>query len=301
MQTLAIRTLLTVTSWLPLGINHALGALLGRLLALIPNDARRVTRINLARCLPELSDEQRRQLERTSLVEMVRSGLELGPMWLWRQSRCLKLIRNVHGEALLDQAMAAGNGVILVIPHIGMWELIGIYGSSRFAMTSLYRPPRLQGLDSVMRHGRERFGATLVPTDAQGIRHLYKALSHGELIAILPDQEPRWGNGVFAPFFGLQAYTATLLPRIANKSRATMLLAWAERLPGGRGFDLHFAAVADDCQAADPVRATTAINAEVERCARALPGQYQWHYRRFRTRPEGEPAGFYGRNKRRKR
>lgn len=301
MQTLVIRALLTFTSWLPLGVNHALGAVLGRLLALLPNDARRVTRINLERCLPELTDTERRRLERASLVEMVRTGLELGPMWLWSQSRCLNLIRSIHGEALLNQALADGNGVILIIPHIGMWELIGIYGSSHFPMTSLYRPPRMHGLDNIMRHGRERFGATLVPTDAQGIRHLYRALARGELIAILPDQEPRWGNGVFAPFFGLQAYTATLLPRIAHKSRATMLLAWAERLPGARGFDLHFAAVADDCSADDPVRAATAINAEVERCARTLPGQYQWHYRRFRTRPEGEAAGFYGRKKRRKR
>lgn len=301
MQTLAIRALLTFASWLPLGVTHFLGAMLGHLLLRLPNDARRVTRINLHRCLPELTAAQRRRLEQTSLIEMVRSGLELGPMWLWRQARCLNLIRHVHGEDLLNRAMADGNGVILAVPHLGMWELIGIYGSSRFPMTSLYRPPRLTGLDDIMRHGRERFGATLVPTDAQGIRHLYKALSRGELIAILPDQEPRWGNGVFAPFFGLQAYTATLLPRIAHKSRATLLLAWAERLSGGRGFDLHFTAVSEDCHSDDLQLAATAINAEVERCVRALPGQYQWHYRRFRTRPPGEAGGFYGRKKRRKR
>jgi len=301
MQALLIRALLKFTSWLPLAVSHAAASVIGRLLALISNDARRVTRINLKRCLPELDPECRRQLEQSSLKEMVKAGLELGPMWLWPQSRCLKLIRAVHGKDLLERAMADSRGVILVIPHIGMWELIGIYGSSRFPMTSLYRPPRLAALDSMMRHGRERFGAKLVPTDANGIRHLYKALSRGELIAILPDQEPRWGNGVFAPFFGIPAYTATLLPRIAHKSRATMLLSWAERLPNGRGFDLHFESVSSACSADDQVKATTAINREVERCARNLPTQYQWNYRRFRTRPEGEPRGFYGRNKRKKR
>jgi KDO2-lipid IV(A) lauroyltransferase len=300
MQTPAIRFLLTLTAWLPLRVNHALAWALGRLMSVIPNDARRVTRINLQLCLPELDDGQRRELEKHSLIEMVKSGLELGPMWLSRQSRCLGLIRAVHGEDLLEQAMRDRRGVILMVPHIGMWELIGIYGSSRYPMTSLYRPARLAGLDSIMRHGRERCGATLVPTDARGIRALYQALSRGELIAILPDQEPRWGNGVFAPFFGHQAYTATLLPRMAGKSRATVLLTWAERLPRGRGFDLHFESVSADCHASDPVRAATAINAEVERLVRALPAQYQWHYRRFRTRPEGEARGLYGRRKKRR-
>jgi KDO2-lipid IV(A) lauroyltransferase len=292
---------LTITSRLPLRVIHALAWALGRLLAVIPNDARRVTRINLQLCLPQLDDGQRRQLERCSLIEMVKSGLELGPMWLWRQSRCLGLIRAVHGEDLLQRAMAEGRGVILAVPHIGMWELIGIYGSSHYPMTSLYRPPRLAGLDSIMRHGRERCGASLVPTDARGIRGLYKALSRGELIAILPDQEPRWGNGVFAPFFGHPAYTATLLPRIAAKTRATVLLAWAERLSYGRGFELHFETVAPGCYADDLVAGATAINSDVERLARALPTQYQWHYRRFRTRPEGEARGIYGRRKKKRR
>lgn len=300
MQAAVIRFLLTITSWFPLRVNHALASALGRLLAVIPNDARRVTRINLQLCLPELDTGRRRHLEQRSLIEMVKSGLELGPMWLWRQSRCLGLIRAVHGADLLQRAMAEGRGVILAVPHIGMWELIGIYGSSHHPMTSLYRPPRLAGLDDVMRHGRERFGARLMPTDARGIRGLYRALSRGELIAILPDQEPRWGNGVFAPFFGRPAYTATLLPRIASKTRATVLLAWAERLSCGRGFELHFEAVAPGCYADDLVEAATAINNEVERLARALPTQYQWHYRRFRTRPADETRGIYGRRKKRR-
>lgn len=283
-----INALLKLTSWLPLPVLHALGYITGWLFYLIPNDLRRVTRINTALCLPELNHAERKKLEKASLKEMAKTGLELGPMWLWPQQRCLKQIKNIHGKDLLDIALKRKHGVILAIPHIGMWEIIGVYGSSRFNMTSLYRPPRLSALETIMRNGRERFGATLVPTDVHGIRQLYKALSRGELIAILPDQEPRWGNGVFAPFFGVSAYTATLLTRIANKSQATVLLAWAERLPYGQGFDLHFADVDALCYDQDPVQATTALNAEVERCVRTLPTQYQWHYRRFRTRPEGQ-------------
>jgi len=295
MQSFLINTLLKLTSWLPLSVLHLSGRVIGWLFYIIPNDMRRVTRINLALCLPEMTTHERRKLEKNSLIEMAKTGLELGPMWIWPKQRCLKLINKIHGQTLLDLAVKRNKGVILAIPHIGMWELIGIYGSSHYPMTSLYRPPRLVALENLMRSGRERFGATLVPTDVHGIRRLYKALSKGEMIAVLPDQEPRWGNGVFAPFFNVEAYTATLLSRIAQKSQATVLLAWAERLPYGQGFDLHFEDVDAMCYNADLELATRALNCEVERCVRELPTQYQWHYRRFRTRPDKTQIGYYKR------
>ncbi len=288
MQSILINMALKLTSWLPLPLLHAIGNLLGRLFYWLPNDLRRVTRINTALCLPELTAAERKKLEKASLIEMAKTGLELGPMWLWSKQRSLSLIRNIHGQDQLDIALKRKQGVILALPHIGMWEILGVYGSINYPMTSLYRPPRLAPLEKIMRNGRERFGATLVATDVQGIRQLYKALSRGELVAILPDQEPRWGNGVFAPFFGVSAYTATLLTRIAHRSQATVLLAWAERLPYGQGFDLHFEDVDAFCYDQDPLQSTTALNAEVERCVQTLPTQYQWHYRRFRTRPKGQ-------------
>jgi KDO2-lipid IV(A) lauroyltransferase len=266
-------------------------------LTIIPNDIRRITRINLQLCFPDMDATERGRLEHNSLTEMVKTGLELGPMWLWSQQRSLALIKQIHGQSLLEQAIKQGNGVILAVPHLGMWELLGLYVSSHHAMTSLYRPPRLAALNNIMRSGRERFGARLVPTSTRGIRDLYRALAQGELVAILPDQEPRWGNGVFSPFFGLPAYTATLLPRIAEKSGATILMAYAIRRPSGEGFDLHFREVNDGCYSNDLTQAATALNREIEQCVRARPEQYQWHYRRFRTRPENDPASYYRQKK----
>jgi KDO2-lipid IV(A) lauroyltransferase len=82
----------------------------------------------------------------------------------------------------------------------------------------------------------------------------------------------------------------TLLPRLAHKSGAAMLYCFAERLSWGRGFRLHFlpapAAIAGD----DVTAAATALNEGVEECVRIAPAQYQWAYKRFRTRPEGEPS-----------
>lgn len=298
MSSWLIKLFLHLSALLPLPLLHAVAYILGQLLYWLPNDLRRVTRINLQLCFGEWSASQQRRLARLSLIEAAKSALEMGPMWYWSRRRCQAAVRRVHGEALLAEAVGEGHGVILAAPHIGMWELIGLYGSDHYPMTSMFRPPRLPGLGDVMSRGRERFGARLVPTDASGIRALYKALARGELVAVLPDQEPRWGNGVFAPFFGIPAYTMTLLPRMAHKSQARVLLAWAERLPWGRGYDLHFEVLPETCRQGDMAQAAHCLNTAIEACIRKQPAQYQWSYRRFRTGPDNRPYAYYWRGRR---
>ena len=166
--------------------------------------------------------------------------------------------------------------------------MVGLYGSTHWPMTSLYRPPRQPALNEVMRHGRERAGAKLVPTDAGGIRALYKALGRGELVAILPDQDPDRTAGVFAPFFGVQANTMTLLSRLATKTGATVLMAYAERLPKGSGYRLCFQETDAALIEGDDAEKAIHLNQAVEQCVLKQPSQYQWAYKRFKTRPDGE-------------
>jgi KDO2-lipid IV(A) lauroyltransferase len=144
-----------------------------------------------------------------------------------------------------------------------------------------------------MTGARERFGAALVPADMAGVRALLKALRRGELLGILPDQEPRHGNGVFSPFFGIPAYTMTLLARLAQQSAAPVFVTYAERLARGAGFRLHFQPL--DLEPHYSVEEiTAAVNAGIEDCVRRLPQQYQWSYKRFKTQPAGA-GNFYSR------
>jgi KDO2-lipid IV(A) lauroyltransferase len=281
-----VRLLLRLLSMLPLWLNHGLGVALGRIFNAFANDLRDTARTNVALCFPEWSKAQQRDLVRRCLEETGKAVLESGALWLWSAERVLQRVVQVSGAELLEQGMAAGKGVILAIPHLGAWEVVGVYGSTRWPMTSLYRPPRMQGLDNLMRKARQRAGATLVPTDAGGVRALYKALGRGELVAILPDQDPDRESGVFAPFFGVPANTMTLLPRLVRKTGAMVLMTFAERLPKGRGYHLHFLPAPTGLGDADVVVAATQLNAAVESCARQLPAQYQWAYKRFKTRPE---------------
>ena len=284
-----LKIFLRLLALLPLPLIHAIGYLFGWLFFLVPNKRRSTTITNISLCFPDLVSWKRWNLILSSLIETSKGALESSAMWLRNGKRTLSLVRNTVNEDLLHEAYAKGHGVILALPHLGMWEIIGLHCSSIYPMTSLYRPPPIAGLDKTMSHGRERMGAKLVPTDAHGVRALYKALSNGELVAILPDQDPVKGQGVFAPFFGIQANTMVLLSRLANKTGATVLCAWAERLSWGRGYRIHFHRTQPSLVDDNIGLSLATLNAGVEDCIRQRPEQYLWCYKRFRSRPKGEP------------
>jgi len=284
----SITGLLRLTALLPLPLTHAIGALLGWLLWRIPSAPRRIAARNLALCFPELTPTERDRLLRRNLMETGRGLLELGPLWLWPGQRVLALVRgSVAGEEALAATVRQQRGAILLTPHLGAWEMAGLYYSSRHPLTILYRPSRL-GLDELSVRGRGRVGGKVVATDARGVRALLTSLRNGEILGILPDQDPGEEGGVFAPFFGIAANTMTLVSRLALKTGVPVFLTWAERLPRGRGYALHLRALPEVTAAASLEVSAAALNQGVEAAVRSLPAQYLWVYKRFKTRPPGE-------------
>jgi KDO2-lipid IV(A) lauroyltransferase len=112
------------------------------------------------------------------------------------------------------------------------------------------------------------------------------------VVGILPDQQPKAGDGEFAPFFGVPALTMTLLPRLAARTDAIVLFAWCERIgadpdTGAPRFALHIDPAPAELSAPDPVTGVHALNAAVEAIARRDPAQYQWTYKRYTLQPPG--------------
>ena len=288
MRTTIIKSILRLLSLLPLPITHKVGAIIGYGLANFPNKSRQTTQTNIQLCFPELSTLQQKKLVKKSLIEMGKSMTETGYLWLRPKKDVLKLIHKVSGQKYLIEAIKQNRGTIIAAPHLGAWEIIGLYCAEKFPMTILYRPPRLKELDKMIRTARQKNGAKLVPTTTKGVKSLYKALAANELIGILPDQDPGKNGGIFAPFFNIQTNTMLLLSRLATKNCTPILFCYAERMPRGRGFHLHFIPGNQEISAKNPQTAATNLNIGIERCIRRLPQQYQWSYKRFRNRPEGE-------------
>ncbi len=273
---------------LPLPIAHAFGAVIGVLAWLVPNRFARRTRFHIVRCLPELGRLAQERLVFRALVESGKAAAEVPVLWSGPAARVERLVREVRGEDDWQRALAGGKGVVAASLHLGAWEMAGIEYARRHPIVSMYRPQG-NSWDDVMKRGRERTGARLVPSDRGGVRELFEALRRGDSIGILPDQDPPEGSGAFAPFFGIAAHTPVLAPRLARRTGAAVLYVFAERLSWGRGFVLHVIPAPSEVADADDARACAALNRGLEQCIRRFPAQYWWAYARYRRRPPGEP------------
>jgi KDO2-lipid IV(A) lauroyltransferase len=207
--------------------------------------------------------------------------------------KALQLIRHVDGLDVAMKARDAGYGLILATPHLGAWEAAGLYCGATFSMTCLYRPLRMIELEALVHEARSRLGAKYVPANAGGIREVSMAAGKGGTVAMLPDQEPRSGSGHFAPFFGIPAYSMTLLIRLSKITGAPIVFTYCERLPRGRGYHLHFREAPLEIHSLDTDTAVTAMNRAIEGLIRECPAQYQWSYRRFGNRPEGDRSVYH--------
>ena len=263
-------------------------------------DAReaKVARRNLELIGPDWPPARREALLREILRSTARQLLETLRLWTRPHARNLRWIRQAHGVAEFDAAIAAGNGVIVAAPHHGNWELLNQWLVAHTRLAILYRPPESKVGEAFLRIARAHDGAgggervAQIRAEARGVRELFRILKAGGVVGILPDQPPHAdsGGGMLAPFFGLPTYTMTLLGRLAERSGAKVLFAWCERIDDDLGFALHIEPAPAGIASADPATATATLNAAVEAIARRDLAQYQWTYKRFRLKPSRDGA-----------
>jgi KDO2-lipid IV(A) lauroyltransferase len=197
------------------------------------------------------------------------------------------------GEEHVRTALAAQRGIVFLTPHLGCFEITAQAYAQRFGatgqpMTVLFRPARKAWLRTLVATARQRPGLATATTTLGGVKQLIKALKAGQCVGLLPDQVPPEGLGVWAPFFGKPAYTMTLSARLALQTGATVLLAWGERLPWGRGYVIHVQPLLQTLPS-DMAQAATQINRAMEMLILQKPEQYLWGYARYK-KPKGEAA-----------
>jgi len=282
------RYLFKLFFYVPRSMTYRLGNVIGWLLWLSNGTTRNVTEINLGLCLPEKDEDERQRIAKESLRNLGRAITETPFLWAASQQRILESIVRVEGEAHIEKAMTEQRGIICLTPHLGAWEIIGLYLSIKYPMICLYSPPDMTTLENIMLNGRTRFGLKLAATDIRGVRVLLAALKKGEILGILPDQDPGEVGGAFAPLFGVQANTITLVTRLVQKTNAAPLVCFAERLPAGKGYVIHFQPELKQAGTESLDVSLTEINSGIASIIREYPEQYQWGYKRFKTRPTGE-------------
>jgi KDO2-lipid IV(A) lauroyltransferase len=282
----------SLLAWLarrPLRHLHALGALLGWLAyALSPSYRRRLKR-NAA--LAGLGAAERR----AAVAEAGRMSMEMPRLWLRARDAPIADPVRFEGGALVDAALAAGRGLVLLTPHMGSFEICAQAYAERFGaeqpITVLYRPARNAWLRRLEETARARTHLATAPATLAGVRLLIRALRRGETVGLLPDQVPPEGMGVWAPFFGQPAYTMTLAAKLVRQTGCAVLAIWGDRLPRGAGYvvrvselaaPLADAAMLPAGEEAAAIADATAINRSMQALITSRPSQYLWGYHRYK-------------------
>jgi KDO2-lipid IV(A) lauroyltransferase len=276
---------------LSLGANHAVGALLGRMVYALSPRFRLRTLENIATSGLVGSAEDVRRLARINAAEIGKGATELIWALLRPIEEVIAQVRSLEGWEAVETLRAGDRPIIFVTPHLGGYDIAGRYLWARLPLMAMYRPHKLAWLDRMLRAGRDRGskpgGTNTATATIAGVRKVLKHMRGGGCTIMLPDQVPGVGEGEWVEFFGRPAYTMTLVGRLQQASDAAIVFCYAERLAGGAGFNMHFAAL-DAPLCLDRGASARQVNEMVERLVRRCPAQYLWGYNRYK-RPAGAP------------
>jgi KDO2-lipid IV(A) lauroyltransferase len=273
--------LLRTVARLPLHVLHTLGRAVGRLIYALPGRFRQRLRANAAQAGYDDPAFARRAAGETGALIF-----ETLKVWLYEREMLERV--DVRGAEVIEAARAEGRGVLFLTPHLGCYEISARYIAQTIPLTVMFRESRQAWLRPLMQAARNTRALRAVPATTQGVREFMRALKRREGVGMLPDQVPSHGDGVWAPMFGRPAYTVTLPGRLAAQSNAVVIMVASERLPRGRGWQLHFVR-APDPEPESSVQTATRFNAVMETMIRRFPDQYLWSYNRYKA-PKGAPS-----------
>jgi KDO2-lipid IV(A) lauroyltransferase len=277
---------------LPRPLARAAGVLVARSAYLTLNRLRRVGLRNLELAFPDRSRAEREALLKTEYRNLGWLLAEFCQMPAYTREQASKFIR-YEG---LDHYLAArdrGKGVLVLTGHLGAWELSSFYHSlAGYPMGLVIRRLDNPLVDELVNRIRCRHGNRVLHKD-DFARGLIGAMRAGETVGILMDTNMTPPQGVFVPFFGVPACTASGLARVALKTSAAVLpgfLLWEEsewRYVLRFYPELELAKTGE--AEADAAENTARFTAVIEQVIRQYPSQWLWMHRRWKTRPPGEP------------
>jgi KDO2-lipid IV(A) lauroyltransferase len=283
-----VRLALGVVGVLPRRVSIALFAALGHLAyAMFPRERRRVLD-NLERAFGQLSEPQRRHLARDVFADLGRNGADVVRALSGDPRRYLGLV-DVEGLEHLERARRGGRGAVCVTGHIGAWDLLGgwlaLQGETLYVVARPLKDARYQRLIDRL---RERLNVRVIH-EGQSIRPMVRALRSGALLGLLIDQN-RVADGVWVPFFGRPAYTASGIVDLARLGRAPIVPMVIQRVGSRHLIRMHPAIEVDGDGPEATRKALTECSAALESWIRQHPSQWAWMYDRWGSPRRATPV-----------
>jgi KDO2-lipid IV(A) lauroyltransferase len=250
---------------------------------------------NLEIAFPEKSAADRRAILRGTFENLGRVLGELSQFGRFTRERLAKMIDfdlDDESRSLYDLNKTEGRGVLITTGHFGNWEMLVLGFAALYEPISyLARPLDNPRVDHMINERRTLFGNTPI-NKRNSARRAITILREGGILGVLADVNVQEREGVFVPFFGVPACTATGPALLAIRSNALIFptfCVWDET--ANRYKFIHgkliTPASSGDCEN-DVLATTAAYTAEIERLIREYPDQWMWIHRRWKTRPLGE-------------
>ena len=263
------------------------GRCLGRLLYFFTGRRKRIVSINLSMCFPEYSERQRKELALANFQALGKSILDRSILWWGSRERILALVK-VTGEEKIHALKKVEKPIILLVPHFYGLDAGAMAISMRFDVVTIYAAQRNEVFERLFYKGRGRFGKQLMLTRQDGARATVKAMKSGRPFYYLPDLNYRRRDSIFVPFFGIPTATITGLSRLSRAAGAAVVPCVTRMLPGNDGYCVEIGDAWENYPTDDIEADTARMNSWIESVVRAMPEQYFWVHRRFKTRPRGE-------------
>lgn len=246
---------------------------------------------NLRRAFPDWTEARRRELLPAIYANLFALGFEiLGMEHLTPAQLEAGVQLEETSRARVEALRASGAGFVVLTAHFGNWEWLGAFMISiGFDVGTWAKPMHNPTTEALIRSQRERIGYSVFYPGQSPLR-LFRHVRKGGIIALLADQDAR-GDGIFLPFFGYPASTATGAPWVAVKLGVPMIAGFGFRTREG-GMRAWAAEPFYPNPHADPdaeiERALRYYHEHLEIAIREDPTQYMWFHRRWKTRPKGE-------------
>jgi len=271
---------------LPLAWIRAFGHAVGVVLYLLVASRRKVVDVNLRLCFPQWSDAERRRVAREVFVHVAQSFFDRA--WLWHGKPEVVRRRLLLTGAVRE--LAGQDATVLFCPHF-----VGLDAGVTAVTQQL--PRRFVGIytrqsnpivDAWALKGRYRFGDARPMSRSEGVRDLVAAMREGGVLYLLPDMNFGREESIFVPFYGVPAATVPSLSRFARLGKAKVVPLITKLTPGG--YEVQVLEAWAGYPTKDVEADTALMNERLQGYIDAMPSQYYWVHKRFKTRPEGEPS-----------
>lgn len=244
---------------------------------------------NISLSFPDMPESECKILRDKRLAQMMQILFEMSHVWIKKEETLYSYLQPTYDNSIFESEIKNNSSVIVLIPHIGNWEMMNVYLSQFRILTAMYQPFKTPIINRFILKSRERLGSVLVPTNSKGITEIVKTLKKGGMTAFLPDQvSDKRVSGAFAPLFGHQAYTPSLSHKLALKTEAKVFIGCAFQC--GKGFSVKIEPICEEYYSHDPEIAAKCLNQAIEKLTFEYPAQNQWEYKRYRIQPNQQKS-----------